>query len=210
MEVLISPNFPASKLLSGSIDDRIDVYEDRLKGWFFEPLLALLQVPNAAIAIIQLCLGYFEAYWIYRTGEDSKRRSKEFFKRAFNEIFSDLRPVDPPDLTLPRDIRDRLANLHYEDGRCGLFHDGILRGNIFVGRSSAPISVTIEKKTGEVAGILIDPKMFLDEIMTHSRQYIDELRNPSNTDSRTKFNKAWELKNPDIAGVLHPKALKES
>jgi hypothetical protein len=82
---LISPRFPTAKLSSGSTDDRIDVYEDRLRGWLFGPARALLNVRGAEIAIFQLCLGYFEGYWIYRTGEDSKRKSKEFFKRAFIE-----------------------------------------------------------------------------------------------------------------------------
>lgn len=210
MDVLISPRFYASKLASGKIDDRIDVYEDRLKGWFFGPARELLGVPNAGIAILQLCLGYFEGYWTYRTGEDSKSRSKEFFKSAFAEIFSRLDIVDPPDLKLSPDIRETLANLHYEDGRCGLFHDGMLRGAIYVGPGTAPISATIEKSTGRVAGILINPEMFLDEIEAHSDQYIAKLRDPSNADLRKRFNAAWESKNPDTTGILHPKALKEN
>lgn len=204
---MISPRFPPVKLESGSVDDRIDVYEDRLQGWFFDPARALLTVPGAGIMILQLCLGYFEGYWIYRSGEDSKRRSKEFFRHAFKEIFSHLVIVDPPDLNVPNDIMETLANLHYEDGRCGLFHDGMLRGAIFVGPGSAPVSATIEKSTGRVAGILINPEMFLDEIETHSDQYIACLRDPSNTDLRKRFNTAWEMKNPDITGVLHPRSL---
>ncbi len=207
MGVLISPRFPAEKLSSGSTDDRIDVYEDRLKGWLFGPARALLKVPGAEIAIFQLCLGYFEGYWTYRTGENSKGKSKEFFKRAFNEIFSCLNIVDPPDLKLPPDIHEVISDLHYEDGRCGLFHDGMLRGPIFLGPGSAPISATIEKKTGQVAGILINPEMFLAEIESHSDQYINSLRDPSNADLRNRFNAAWELKNPDIIGVLHPRSL---
>jgi len=208
VEILISPRFPAAKLESGSIDDRIDVYEDRLRGWFFGPARALLNVPGAGIAILQLCLGYFEGYWTYRSGEDSKKgRSKEFFRRAFSEIFSHLVIVDPPDLNLPHDIHETLANLHYEDGRCGLFHDGMLRGAIYVGSGSAPISATIEKNTGRVAGILINPEMFLAEIEFHSDQYMAKLRDPSSADLRNRFNTAWELKNPDATGVLHPKAL---
>jgi hypothetical protein len=83
----------------------------------------------------------------------------------------------------------------------------MLRGPIYLGRGSAPISATIEKKTGRVASILINPEMFLAEIEAHSDRYIASLRDPSNTDLRKKFNAAWELKNLDTPGVLHPRAL---
>lgn len=32
--VRVSPNYMSDKLKAGNVEDRIDVFEDRVKGWF--------------------------------------------------------------------------------------------------------------------------------------------------------------------------------
>jgi hypothetical protein len=38
----ISPNFDDAKLDSGSIEDLIDVFEDRVRHWLLEPTIGVL------------------------------------------------------------------------------------------------------------------------------------------------------------------------
>jgi hypothetical protein len=60
----VSSRYTADKLASQSIEDRIEVYEDRVEGWLLGPTRALLDVPHSQMAVLNLCLGYFEG-WAY-------------------------------------------------------------------------------------------------------------------------------------------------
>ena len=60
MDVKISPNFDETKLDSGSIEDLIDVFEDRVRYWLLEPTKSLLKTQHGDIAALCLILTYFE------------------------------------------------------------------------------------------------------------------------------------------------------
>jgi hypothetical protein len=89
----ISPNFSDEKLRTGSLDDLIDVFEDRLRNWLLAPAKALLDVPFGELAALSLLLGYFEPCAIYRKGENSRGQSKAFFRAGFVEVFVFAEPV---------------------------------------------------------------------------------------------------------------------
>jgi hypothetical protein len=84
LESRISPNFSDEKYRTESLDDLIDVFEDRLKYWLLVPAKAS---SLAGLAALSLLLGYFEPHAIYRKGEDSKGQSKAFFRAGFAEVF---------------------------------------------------------------------------------------------------------------------------
>src|SRR5690349_17317218 len=86
----ISPQFMSDKLKSGSIDDRIDVYEDRMDGWFLRPIYSLMPTPNFRFAAISLALSYFEGWEQYRSGEDSRGKSQGFFIRGLRDVFPNV------------------------------------------------------------------------------------------------------------------------
>ena len=119
MDTQVSPNFSDQKL-NPSLDDMIDVFEDRVRYCLLEPAKALLDVAGRIPAVCLLAT-YFEGYAIYRDGVDSVGKSKAFFRRAFLEIFATL---------AYRRIFGRVADLWYEDARCGFFHDGFFRSRI--------------------------------------------------------------------------------
>jgi len=186
------------------LEDKIDVYEDRLKGWFLKPARSLLSEPNSELAVLQLALGYFEGYAIYRKGTDSRARSKEFFRQAFLEVFPHSKRakhlgLDPTPIDL-----SKLVNVLYEDARCGLFHDGMIRHRIVLAPSSAPISVASHKTTRDISAIVIDPSKFLNAIEAHFKDYLSKLRDPNNKELRANFKAAWELKNPLVPLRLPP------
>jgi hypothetical protein len=60
----------------------VDVYEDRMGGWFLGPITSLLPTKDSWFAAASLALRYLEGWEQYRSGEDSRGRSKEFFIRG--------------------------------------------------------------------------------------------------------------------------------
>ena len=83
----ISPNYTSEKLEDPSIEDKIDVFEDRMKGWLFAPMKKLLGQPHDRIASLCLQTTYFEGIWSYLVGKKSQGHSKEFFINGFYDVF---------------------------------------------------------------------------------------------------------------------------
>ena len=199
MASMISPNFPAEKLETGKLEDWIDVYGDRIINWIFGQTNSLLKVRDGDYAITQLLMPYFESISIYLRGEDSYSKSKQFFKEGFVEVFL---PGN-----LEKELLERIAEILYEDARCGFFHDNMIRSRIFFSldrsKYSAPLNITLPKKAtgeidfnGEIQSIVINAEMFLKEIEAHFDEYIKRLRDQNNHDLREKFREAWETKHP--------------
>src|SRR5271155_2210829 len=133
----ISPHFSDEKYKTGSLEELIDVLEDRVRFWLLAPAKALLDVQFGDVAAISLLLGYFEPYAIYRKGEDSTNKSKAFFRAGFIDVF---RKSGRGEAFLAR-----LADLLYVSARCGLFHEGMLREGIYVGAGEGEFTVTLPR-----------------------------------------------------------------
>jgi hypothetical protein len=142
IESRISPNFSDEKLKTGSLDDLIDVFEDRLKYWLLEPAKALLGVRFGEVAALSLLFGYFEPCAIYRKGEDSRGQSKTFFRAGFTEV---LRKAP-----ISESLLGRIADMLYDEVRCGLFHEGMMREHIFFGNAGGELMVTLPRIDGKI------------------------------------------------------------
>lgn len=181
----ISPQHTAEKISPGTFDDWVDVYEDRVVGWFFDHAhIVRAHSQYGGFVVLQIALAFIEGYETYRTGEESRGRSKEFFKRGFQRIFTDeVHGV-------PAGVPDELANLLYSDARCGLFHDGQVKGRIFLFEEEGKLLEFFP----DLGLIRINPYAFLDIIETHFRIYIARLRNPDDPEAdelRANFEKRW-------------------
>lgn len=194
----LSPKYTNEKLKSGKIDDKIDVFEDQVRGYFLDPARRLASEPHSKWAALHLAIGYFERYAIYASGQDSKNSSRKFFKQAFLEVFppQHWRPAGGSHPATPPSFAIALATLLYESVRCGLFHSADAGPSIWLGRASSAITPSVSRRTGEVSVVIIDPEKFLDEIDAHFSRYIAKLRAPNNTELRAKFEVAWKLKRP--------------
>jgi hypothetical protein len=196
---MISPNFPDEKLDNPSLEDLIDVFEDRIKSWVIEPACVLLGMPHGFVAAMGLLLTYFEGYAIYRRGKDSKGQSKVFFREGFRDVFRNV-TVDPA-------LLDRVSDVLYGDARCGFFHDGMLRERILISEQfEAEFVVTVPKidgkpdQTGPIASILINPRSFCRTVATHFVDYVEALRDATNTALRANFQAAVDAKwSPDTS-----------
>jgi len=192
VESRISPNFSDEKYRTGSLDDLIDVFEDRLRYWLLAPAKALLDVQFGEMAALGLLLGYFEPHAIYRKGVDSKGQSKAFFRAGFVEVFRNI-PVS-------KSLLSRIADMLYEDGQCGLFHEGMLRERIYVGNAAGELLVTLPRidgkpdENGAIQSVVIDPHKFYIVVERHHTEYLRSVRDPSNTEIRENFKRAVDLR----------------
>src|SRR5262245_24204122 len=71
IKLWVSPKYTTDKLASGRVDDSIDVYEDRVKGWMLDHARALVDRPHSEYAVLSTVIGYFESHATYARGEDS-------------------------------------------------------------------------------------------------------------------------------------------
>lgn len=189
MEVFISPNYRANKLEKPTMDDLIDVFKDRTFNWLFKPAKKLINDKDGYFGALCLLLTYFEGIWSYITGTDSKRKSKKYFNDAFVDVFS------PSNHRI--NLLKRVAEILYEDGRCGFFHDGFLRNRIFItDLNEIDMLITVPRKpdgnideNGQIESVLIDPKYFMAAIERHFIDYLLSLRNPKEKIKRDNFSK---------------------
>ena len=167
----------------------MDVYEDRLRGWLFDQAEQLVQGgPNACPAALALALSFVEGYEIFRRGEDSDRRSKEFFQAGFRRIFSRTQPSYPPAAL------DLSASLIYKEMRCGLFHVGLTGPNVFLGEFAAPLELILEEDTYRPVEIHVDVRKFLAAVKTEFSAYVARLRDagdPESIEIRAAFERTW-------------------
>lgn len=150
------------------IEDKITIYEREVKEWFLGPAEALLNHNNfrTSFIVLMVCMSYFEGVEQYKTGVESNRRSKECFidsvKRVYDNRFQH------------RDI-EKL----YSKSRCGLFHNGMVKGGVTF--SDSLEDVMVFENNGEI--IRINPRRLLLDIKTDFENYLGELRSLNNSSS---------------------------
>lgn len=190
---LISPHYPAEKLESPTLEDLIDVFEDRMMGWLLGPARNLMGDQIAQVAGFALSLSYFEGIWSFVTGRDSQGRSKEFFRRGFLDVFGRT--------GTPEELLARVADVLYEDGRCGFFHDAMARGRLYFGAlHQGSFSITLPRingvidTTGPIASIMVNPTEYMKFLHGHFKKYVARLRDAPEADLRKNFEDACRLK----------------
>ena len=110
MRFKISPSFDTVKLENSTYLDRVDVYEDRIRGWLIEPARILNQHEHAGFAVLHLVLSYVEGAKTFERGESSRGREREFFRAGLLDLFPEIRG-------LSSDQQSDLAVIFWADGR---------------------------------------------------------------------------------------------
>ncbi len=197
MTFRISPNFTSEKLRSPTIRDLIDIHEDRVQGWMLQPARALLyDVAHGAVASFALMLTYFESYAFYRFGT---KFSQEGFKQGMQEVVDVV--LDSTDRPHPdrQTILESIASLVYTDGRCGLFHAGMIRRGIVLdkipGGPEIVLLASIHKQTGRIDHVRIDPYKLENAIRSHFQRHVAALRAGTDRALLAAFESAWKTEN---------------
>src|SRR6266567_2450846 len=110
MNIAISPHYTPKKLQTGSINDKIDVFEDQITGWLIQPAKKMLGEQHAGYAILTLCLSYFEPIGQFLDG--GRGKSGQQFTRGLEHVFSGQK------------LTPKTAHELYDQLRCGMFHQG--------------------------------------------------------------------------------------
>ena len=193
MEFKVSPNFSHDKLESGELDDYIDVFEDRILNWIFKPVETLLNSREGHVAATGVLSTYFEAIQIYIKGKDSVRNSQAFFIDGFCEVFG------TPDEALKPKVRD-VAKAFYSQSRCGFAHDGLFKNKLYFSNVYPDALIfSYPKNRGEldtskpVESIVVNPYRFAELTFQHFGRYVAKLRDSSNSQLRSNFERAVKI-----------------
>jgi len=207
MEHRISPRYDHEKIENPTLEDLIDVFEDSWRGFVLTPAKALLKHPDGDVAAMTLISSYFEAIWIYMTGEDSDGRSKEFFVNGFGCCFR----ADSAGSTGSAGSAEIeiAAKEIYKHIRCGLAHTGMLTLRVNFSRVGAKaFYLTYPKKSDgslstsvPVSSIVVNPLMMYEGVLQHFERYVEALRTGEQSDLSVPFQKAvsrlWGLEEGD-------------
>jgi hypothetical protein len=155
-----------------NIDDKIYIYKRQVKEWFLKKATSYTKGKNSEFAVLMICLSYIEGVEQYRSGEQSKHHSRDFFNRSICRICPDLN----------REIADKIYNL----ARCGLFHDGMIGSYILLSYKYSK-SINVD----EYGIVEINPKLLLDVIKRDFDNYLCELK--KDDEMKENFNKLYIL-----------------
>jgi len=87
--IFTSPNYQVDQFEKFEIDEKISVFEDRVKSWIFdvcENILAL-GIPNYEFAILKITCSCFEMFGKFTKGYQGNEQSKKHFKIGFKAIY---------------------------------------------------------------------------------------------------------------------------
>ena len=162
------------ELNPNDIDDKILIYERQVKDWFLNRATRFVNGDYNGFIVLMICMSYLEGVEQYRQGNSSNNNSNATFRRTLHRIY----PNQYND--------DDLRNL-YRESRVGLFHDGMVRGNVII-NNGFPSSLSFDDEN-----IKISPKKLLDDIKMDFNNYIESLKNRENNELRDNFNRMYIL-----------------
>jgi hypothetical protein len=162
-----------------NIETKIDIYADRVFGWFLNIATDLEENNEAGFVILMICMSQIEGIEQFKRGEKTKRgESMELIKDCLKRIF-----------TISSLNEERLKKM-IDELRNGLFHDGMTRKNLFI---SGDYPLAISFLEGD--SIIINPHLFLNKIRGEFEQYINLLKDPVQVDLRKNFETMFDLLN---------------
>lgn len=191
---LIGPHYTSNMidLEQASLEDRIALFEDRVRGYFTTPARLMEKTYENSVflilLVVSMCVEWFE---IFHQGQSSNRQSKRFFKSGFQRIFNPIRPEHVPEDQFEENLDKILDEVYYQI-RSGLVHTGTTRSKVLItSQICEPMRIDFNPSTGEVEQMLINPVMSLLSIELFLSEFCTDLRNRENNELRQKFNQAW-------------------
>jgi len=179
----ISPQYTDDdwRKLSFSTEDEwrkaIDIFEDRVRGRFLEPISCIKGCTHAGFAVLALDCLLIETLQQFCEGVPGtpSRQSKTFFVRFLTETSFD------------RYFDKEMAEKFYKQIRCGILHQAEVEGN-----SRVLIKGDLVKYTDDGKGLVINRKLFHKQLVREFEDYVARLREPSNQELRKRFRKKMD------------------
>lgn len=191
---LIGPHYTADiiDLETASLEDRIALFEDRVRGYFTTRARLLASMYENSVflvlLVVSICVEWLESF---HQGQTSKGKSKKFIMSGFRRIFNPSRPDSVPGEKFEAELDKILEELYYQI-RSGVIHTGTTRSKVLItSQIRDPLKVDFNASTGQVERIGINPLLSLLSIELHLSEYCTSLRNRENGEIRQKFDQAW-------------------
>ena len=165
-----------------SIDDKIEVFIARVKGWQIQPAMDMREkrIPHRGFAQLLIVTSYFEMIGKYRAGFVGEGSSGKYFKEGLLYTFPDL----------PEEEK-KLLDAFYKSVRNGLYHVGMTKPNVII-FDGIPKSFGYHDESGAIA---LSPDRFVEDISIRFDAFADELRDKSNEILRSNFQARFDSDN---------------
>ncbi len=154
----------------------IDIFRDRIDGRFLKFICLIEKDTFAGFAVLALdCLLIETLKQFWEGVRDSKGKSKPYFiqfltNSSFGEFFSNGK-----------------AEMFYCQIRCGILHQAETKENSLI-KTSGPLV----KYTDDGKGLIVNRKLFHEQLMKEFETYISRLLDPSEQELREKFIKKMD------------------
>lgn len=186
LDLWISPKYQLKYLNDeDSLERRINVFEDRTNGWFFDHVRLLIDKggQHVGFSVLKLVFSYFEMIAQYIEGADSNGQSGEFTKKGLDYVFESL--SSHPNA-------EEIKRILVSSGRNGFFHCGMTRGNFFITDLEG---MPFNFEDGKVS---IDRKLLPKCVFDHFEGYVGDLKSSQRGDDiAVNFEATWERVNKD-------------
>ena len=182
MPVAISPHFTTEHFEESlSVEDRVMLFADRVRGWQLDIADWLQSHPHAGFAILAIVSSYFEMIAKYEAGHTSDTASRQYFKRGVKSVLGPH--TEPSGASIP----DRLLNLLYDEVRCGMYHAGITGPRVRISGDRSVPAVALDGN-----GITLNPHELVRILQDHFSQYVVRLLDSSNDELRANFKACFD------------------
>ncbi len=179
----ISPRFTTEhwKAINFSSEEgwqkAVAMLDDRIRGRFFAPIALIENEYGAGFAILALHCLLIETLQQFREGaiDTPPRKGEEYFIKFLTET------------SLKRYFDKELAAEFYEVIRCGILHQGEVKGS-----SVVRCDVPLVQRTEDKMGLKINRRLLNVKLEAVFDEYLNQLRNPVNSDLRLRFRKKMD------------------
>jgi hypothetical protein len=153
----------------------IAIFQDRMETRYLRHVRRILEKTTSGFAALTLDCAVIEALEQFRRGKKKtpRREGKKYFVSFFTKTsFSDH-------------VTEEKARLFYTAIRCGLVHQTEAQDSLVRRNSKAPLmAFTKDRK-----GLIVNAKVFHEQLEAVILEYADKLRKPESKDQRAAFRK---------------------
>lgn len=157
----------------------IVIFEDRIRGRFLKFIDLIKDCEFSGFAVLALDCLLIETLQQFREGEEKtpRQKSEKYFVRFLTKTsFSEF-------------LTEDTAKKFYDQIRCGILHQAEVKENSLVRiRQNEPLV----KSTEDDKGVVVNRKLFHEQLVKVFEEYLSCLRDPSNKDERGKFKKKMD------------------
>ncbi len=152
----------------------IDIFLDRIRERFLNPIDMIETYEYAGFAVMALDCLLIEMLQQFRKGRyrTPSGQSKEFFVNFLTET------------SFGKFFDERKATLFYRQIRCGILHQAELRGSSKILIDS---EVPLVQYAPDEKGLIVNRKLFHEQLAKELYSYVDLLRVASNAEARENF-----------------------